>query len=143
MRAPGAGGRGREGGGGATSLRTLAAPILIPSVALGWEHGRAKRATDTHRYKAIKCVFLFFVIKEASAWPANENQTGLNCVVEAAAGDDSWFIVYLQNLVLRVVCNYIVWVKCGAAFARCSWSEMLVVALAAHPQKRNAVCQID
>ena len=88
-------------------------------------------------------MFLFFVNKEASAWPANENQTGLNCVVEAAAGDDSWFIVYLQNLVLRVVCNYIVWVKCGAALVRCSWSEMLVVALAAHPQKRNAVCQID
>ena len=63
--------------------------------------------------KQLSVAFLFWVNKEASAWPANENQTGLNCVVEAAAGDDSWFIVYLQNLVLRVVCNYIVWVKCG------------------------------
>ena len=65
MRAPGAGGGGRGGkggGGGATSLRTLVAPILIPSVALGWEHGRAKRATDTHRYKAIKCGF--FILGE-------------------------------------------------------------------------------
>ena len=106
---------------------------------MGAPSGRQTHIATTQ----LSVAFLFWVNKEASAWPANENQTGLNCVVEAAAGDDSWFIVYLQNLVLRVVCNYIVWVKCGAAFARCSWSEMLVVALAAHPQKRNAVCQID
>ena len=36
-----------------------------------------------------------------------------------------------------------VWRRCGAALAQWWWSEMPVIALAAHPRKRNAFCQID
>ena len=41
------------------------------------------------------------------------------------------------------MCSCMVWKKCGAALVRWFWSEMLAVALPAHPQKRNAVFQID
>jgi len=37
--------------------------------------------------------------------------------VEAAVGDDSRVIVYLQDQVVRVVCKYMVWMKGGAARA--------------------------
>ena len=48
--------------------------------------------------------------------------------------DDGRFIIKYRELAMRVVCSCMVWKKCGAALVRWFWSEMLVVALPAHPQ---------
>jgi hypothetical protein len=67
----------------------------------------------------------------------------LTCGVEAAVGGESRLIVYLQDQVVRVVCKCMVWMKGGAARALWLLSNMLGVALAAHPRTRNALCQVD
>jgi len=67
-----------------------------------------------------------------SVWPVIRYQAGLRCVAEAAVLDDSRLIVQVEDHALRVVCNYMVWVKCGPRSPDGDVS-LVVVALAARP----------
>ena len=53
--------------------------------------------------------------KRISEWPASCDKHSRSLTVEAAAADDRRLIVNSSDLVLSVVCNYMVWMKCGAA----------------------------